>query len=89
VTGFSRNATDESIRAWLKAGPVDRGVGDGLTFFAKEARDLAGKDRALLQQGVDVGALKRQQKLKALDRHNVEGLAQIWQERRTQTSRGS
>jgi integrase len=116
MTGFSRNATDKNLRAWLNAGPVDRGVGDGLTFFAKEAsaregkaswilryrhggrqrekvigrypdislkdaRDLARKDRALLQQGVDVGAVKRQEKLKAIDMHNVEGLAQIWYER--------
>ena len=116
MTGFSRNATDKNLRAWLNAGPVDRGVGDGLTFFAKatsaregkaswilryryggrqrekvigrypdislkDARDLARKDRALLQQGVDVGAVKRQEKLKAIDMHNVEGLAQIWYER--------
>lgn len=116
MTGFSRNATDKNLRAWLNAGPVDRGVGDGLTFVAKEAsaregkaswilryrhggrqrekvigrypdislkdaRDLARKDRALLQQGVDVGAVKRQEKLKAIDMHNVEGLAQIWYER--------
>ena len=98
MTGFSRNATDKTLRAWLNAGPVDRGVGDGLTFVAKEAsalegkaswilryrfggrqrekvigrypdiplknaRELARKDRALLQQGVDVGAVKRQEKL--------------------------
>ena len=112
MSGFSRNATDKSLRAWLNVGPVDRGVGDGLTFVAKkasaregkaawilryrhggrqrkkvigrnpdislkDARDLARKDRALLQQGVDVGAVKRQEKLKATDMHNVEGLAQI------------
>lgn len=116
MTGFSRIATDKNLRAWLNAGPVDRGVGDGLTFFAKatsaregkaswilryryggrqrekvigrypdiplkDAKDLARKDRALLQQGVDVGAVKRQEKLKAIDMHNVEGLAQIWYER--------
>ena len=116
MTGFARNATDKNLRAWLNAGPVDRGVGDGLTFVAKEAsardgkaswilryrhggrqrekvigrypdislkdaRDLARKDRALLQQGVDVGAVKRQEKLKALDTPNVDGLAQTWYER--------
>lgn len=47
----------------------------------KDARDLARKDRALLQQGVDVGAAKRREKLKAIDMHNVEGLAKIWYER--------
>jgi hypothetical protein len=35
MTGLSRNATDKGRTAWLNAGPVDRGVGDGLTFFAK------------------------------------------------------
>jgi integrase len=116
MTGFTRNATDKNLRAWLNAGPVDRGVGDGLTFVAKEAsaregkaswilryryggrqrekvigrypdislkdaRDLARKDRALLQQGKDVGAIKRRQKLEAIDMHNVAGLAKIWYER--------
>ena len=47
----------------------------------KDARDLARKDRALLQQGVDVGAVKRQEKLKALDTPNVDRLAQTWYER--------
>lgn len=116
MTGFSRNATDKTLRAWLNAGAVDRGVGDGLTFVAKEssaregkaswilryrfgrrqrekvigrypdislkdARELARRDRALLQQGVDVGAVKRQEKLKAIDMHNVAGLGKIWFER--------
>jgi integrase len=116
MTGFETNATDKNLRAWLSAGPVDRGVGDGLTFVAtvasarkgkaswilryrfggrekektlgrypdvslKDARELARKDRALLQQGVDIAALKRREKLKAIDMHNVEGLAQIWYER--------
>ena len=116
MTGFVKNATDKNLRAWLNAGPVDRGVGDGLTFFAKDAsarqgkaswvlryryggrekekvigrypdislkdaRELARKDRAQLQQGVGVGAVKRQEKLKAIDMHNVEGLAKIWFER--------
>lgn len=116
MTGFVKNATDKNLRAWLNAGPVDRGIGDGLTFVSKEAsarlgkaswilryrfggrqrekvigrypdislkdaRELARNDRALLQQGKDVGAIKRQEKLKAIDMHNVEGLANIWFER--------
>lgn len=116
MTGFETNATDKNLRAWLNAGPLIRGVGDGLTFVAtvasarrgkaswvlryrfagrekektlgrypdvslKDARELARKDRALLQQGVDIAALKRREKLKAIDMHNVEGLAQIWYER--------
>jgi hypothetical protein len=102
MTGFAKIATDKTLKAWLSAGPVDRGVGDGLTFVAtkagaclgkaswilryrhggkgkekvigrypdiplKDARELARKDRAMLQQGVDVGAVKRQEKLKAID----------------------
>ena len=113
MTGFEKIATDRTLRAWLSAGPVDRGVGDGLTFVAtaagaqlgkaswilryrfggrhkekvigrypdislKEARDLARIDRAQLQQGVDVSAAKRRQKLEAIDMHNVAGLAEIW-----------
>lgn len=116
MTGFSRNATDKTLRAWLSAGPVDRGIGDGLTFVAtdagaregkaswilrfryggrqrekvlgrypdislKEARDLARQDRAQLQQGVDVAAVKRQEKLKTLDVYDVAGLGKIWFDR--------
>lgn len=116
MTGFSRNATDKTLRAWLSAGPVDKGVGDGLTFVAteagaregkaswilrfrfggrqrekvlgrypdislKDARDLARKDRALVQQGVDVAAVKRQERLKALDVSDVAGLGQTWFDR--------
>lgn len=102
VAGFEQNATDRNLRAWLTAGPVDRGIGDGLTFVAsevsaqqgkaswilrfrfggrqrekvlgrypdltlKEARELARRDRALLQQGTDVAAAKRQEKFKVSD----------------------
>ena len=116
MTGFAKIATDKTLRAWLNAGPVDRGVGDGLTFVAtaararlgkaswilryryggrgrekvigrypdiplKDARDLARNDWALLQQAVNVGAVKRREKLKALDVRNVKGLADIWYER--------
>ena len=116
MTGFAKIATDRTLRAWLSAGPVDRGVGDGLTFVAtaagaqlgkaswilryryggrhkekvigrypdislKDARDLARHDRAQLQQGVDVAASKRREKLKAVDMHDVAGLATIWYER--------
>jgi len=116
---FAKFATDKTSRAWLNAGPVNRGIGDGLTFVAteagarlgkaswilpyryagkskekvigrcpdiplKDARDLARKDRGFLQQGSDVGAIKRREKLKAADMHNVDGLAQIWYERHIQ-----
>lgn len=116
MTGFAKIATDRTLRAWLSAGPVDRGVGEGLTFVAtaagsrlgkaswilryrhggkskekvigrypdislKDARELALKDRALLQQGTDVAVLKRKEKLKAIHLHDVHGLARIWFER--------
>jgi len=119
MTGFAKFATDKTFRAWLSAGSVDRGVGDGLTFVAteararvdkaswilryryggkskekvigrypdiplKDARELARNNRGLLQQGADVAEIKRREKLKALDMHNVDGLAQIWYERHIQ-----
>ena len=49
MTGFSRNATAKSLQAWPNAGPVDRGVGDGLTFFAKEASAREGKASWILR----------------------------------------
>ncbi|MCU7369537.1 tyrosine-type recombinase/integrase [Paucibacter sp. O1-1] len=116
MTGFTQNVSDRTLRAWLNAGPVDKGIGGGLIFFAKEAsacqgqatwilryrignrrpekvlgrypdislkeaRELARRDRALIQQGVDVSAKKRQDKLKALEMEDVRGLGQIWYER--------
>jgi len=44
----------------------------------KDARDLARHDRAQLQQGVDVAASKRREKLKAVDMRDVAGLATTW-----------
>ncbi|WP_341925964.1 Arm DNA-binding domain-containing protein [Stenotrophomonas geniculata] len=35
--------TDKTLRAWLRAGPVDRGIGDGLTFVASARGAAAGK----------------------------------------------
>ena len=93
MNGLDKTVTDKTLKAWLAAGSVDRGVGDGLTFVAKatsahrgkaswilryryggrqrekvlgrypevslkEARELARKDRALLQQGADLATLK-------------------------------
>jgi integrase len=49
MTGFARNATDKNLRAWLRAGPVDRSVGDGLTFVAKEASAREGKASWILR----------------------------------------
>lgn len=47
----------------------------------REAREIALRDRALIQQGVDVAALKRREKLKARETHNVSSLARLWYER--------
>lgn len=116
MTGFAKIVKDRMLKAWLSAGPVDRGVGDGLTFVAteasarvgkaswilryrfagrnkekvigrypdislKDARELARNDRANIQQGVDVAAKKRREKLKTVDMHNVQGLGKLWMER--------
>ena len=116
MSGLTQNVSDRTLRAWLTAGPVDKGIGGGLIFFAREssarqgqatwilryriatrrhekvlgrypdislkdARELARRDRALIQQGVDVNAKKRQEKLKALQMEDVKGLGQIWYER--------
>lgn len=116
MTGFTQNVSDRTLRAWLSAGPVDKMIGGGLIFFAKEssahrgqaswilryrfggrprekvlgrypdislkdARELARRDRAQVQQGIDVGAQKRLEKLKVLEMENVQGLGQLWYER--------
>ena len=47
--GFAQNATDRNLRAWLSAGPVDRGVGDGLTFVASAASAQQGKGSWILR----------------------------------------
>jgi hypothetical protein len=49
MTGFAGIATDRTLRAWLSAGPVDRGVGDGLTFVATEASARMGKASWILR----------------------------------------
>jgi integrase len=116
MTESSSLVTDRTLRAWLAAGPVDRGVGSGLTFLAsassaragkaswvlryrfggrqrekvlgrypdltlKEARELARRDRALLQQSIDVGAVKQEKKRRAAEVSSVEQLGQAWFER--------
>jgi integrase len=50
VTGSTRTAvTDKTLKAWLSAGSVDRGVGDGLTFQASEAGAREGKASWILR----------------------------------------
>ncbi len=49
MTGFAGIASDRTLRAWLSAGPVDRAVGDGLTFVATEASASIGKASWILR----------------------------------------
>ena len=116
MPGSTQIVSDRTLRAWLNAGPVDKGIGGGLIFCAKEssaargqatwilryriagrrrekvlgrypdvslktARELARADRARIQQGVDVSAQKRLDKLKASQMEDVKGLSELWFER--------
>ena len=44
-----RPITDRELRAWLAAGPVDRGVGEGLTFVATATAARSGKASWILR----------------------------------------
>lgn len=48
----------------------------------KEAREIARKDRAQVQQGTDVAAAKQVAKLQAIDAQTVEKLADTWFQRK-------
>lgn len=48
----------------------------------KDARELARKDRAQVQQGTDVAAAKQVAKLQAIDAQTVEKLADTWYQRK-------
>lgn len=109
----TRPVTDRELKAWLAAGAVDRGVGEGLTFLAstagaragkaswvlryrlhgrnkekvlgrypelslKDARELARRDRAQVERGVDVAAEKQAERVRALEAPTVDRLADIW-----------
>ena len=41
--------TDKTLRAWLRAAPIDRGIGDGLTFIATAAGAASGKASWILR----------------------------------------
>lgn len=117
----TERVTDKTLRAWLNAGAVDRGIGGGLTFVAsaagalkgkaswilryrfggvgrekvlgrypdvslKDAREQARQNRARIQQGIDVAAEKRIEKLSAAERHDVAGLGVAWYERHIEKS---
>jgi len=44
-----RPITDRELKAWLAAGPVDRGVGEGLTFVASTTAAQAGRASWILR----------------------------------------
>ena len=44
-----RPITDRELKSWLAAGPVDRGVGEGLTFIASGTAAQAGKASWILR----------------------------------------
>jgi hypothetical protein len=49
AAGFEQNATERNLRAWLAAGPVNRGIGDGLTFVASQPSAQQGKASWILR----------------------------------------
>jgi len=49
MTGFTRNVSDRTLRAWLTAGAVDKGIGGGLIFFAKETSARQGQASWILR----------------------------------------
>ena len=59
-----RPITDRELRAWLAAGAVDRGVGEGLTFVASATAAQAGKASWILRY-----RLNGRSKEKVLGRH--------------------
>lgn len=44
-----RPITDRELKAWLAAGAVDRGVGEGLTFVSSTVAAQAGKASWILR----------------------------------------
>ena len=45
----TERVTDKTLRAWLNAGAVDRGIGGGLTFVASTAGALKGQASWILR----------------------------------------
>ncbi|MCL2876313.1 MAG: tyrosine-type recombinase/integrase [Betaproteobacteria bacterium] len=46
---MTRVVTDKTLRAWLRAAPIDRGIGDGLTFLATVIGAASGKASWILR----------------------------------------
>lgn len=49
MSRLQRTITDRELKAWLAAGAVDRGVGEGLTFVASASGSRAGKATWILR----------------------------------------
>jgi integrase len=49
MSRLNRPITDRELKAWLAAGPVDRGVGEGLTFVASPTSAQSGKASWILR----------------------------------------
>ena len=49
MTGFAQNVSDRTLRSWLNAGPVDKGIGGGLIFLAKESSARQGQATWILR----------------------------------------
>jgi hypothetical protein len=62
---------------WSPA-PARKRLGRYPAVSLKEARELARKDRALLQQGTNVAADKQQEKLKAEQLQTIQRLSEAW-----------
>jgi hypothetical protein len=69
MTTSHAQITDRTLRAWLQAGAVDRGIGDGLTFMASAVSARAGKASWILRY-----RLKGRSKKKVLGRFPALGL---------------
>ena len=49
MSGLTQNVSDRTLRAWLTAGPVDKGIGGGLIFFARESSARQGQATWILR----------------------------------------
>ena len=72
-----RPITDRKLMAWLAAGPVDRGVGEGPTFVASTTAALARQDRARIERGIDVAAARQAEKALLLEVPTVQRLGEV------------
>jgi integrase len=77
-----RPITDRELKAWLAAGPVDRSVGDGLTFVASTSSAAAGKASWILRY-----RLHGRQKEKVLGRYPELSLKEAREQARDDRSR--